>query len=82
MHCPNCGCPGCEAEQFCDGCGQTICMLCWFEHEKDWPDHTEHVEVMRDRRMTDEEIRFDLDWRLATGIPTPDYNAEEEEEDV
>lgn len=81
--CPNCDCGDiCEATNYCEGCDSVICFFCYNEHNKDWNDHTEHVAVMRDRRMTDEEIRQDFDWHAATGNDVPNYNAIDDEEGV
>jgi len=36
--CPNCE-DGCKATKYCEGCGQTICVDCWEEHNEDAPCH-------------------------------------------
>jgi len=76
MQCPNCTCCT-DATITCDGCDEILCALCWLEHNEDWPDHTEHVAVMRDRGMSEAEIQADLDFHRA-GTPPPNYHDEEE----
>jgi hypothetical protein len=49
--CPNCPC--CEATVYCDGCGETLCVQCWAEHNEDAPCHLRDREDREDFTLVD-----------------------------
>lgn len=49
--CPNCFC--CEAARYCDGCGETLCLECWAEHNEDAPCHLRGPEEHEDMALRD-----------------------------
>lgn len=72
--CPNCPC--CEAARECDGCGETLCVSCWAEHNEDaechscWAEDTEDAECRLEDGSEESVLREEVKGERPTRVLT------------